>query len=437
MTRSRLSGPNSATAAAPPSLLATPLLPALRWGAFFCQLLLTTPLLLLSPAVPPATVTALLLFGMLCNFYFSHRTHSQATVSPVLFGAVMFIDILLITALLPATGGPLSPLAFLYLVHIAMGSALMRPLHRGTFAVLAGLCYGSFFLPFRSASTTVALYNTAPNGWLWIAFATTAGFMVFLTTRFLRESEHRQKTLGVHDEHENNNERLGIMATLAADTAHEIATPLSLIAVASGEMLHHIHSTGNNRELLDDATLINEQIRRCRNILDRMATETGEPFCEAAMEITVAELVADALADLPHPQQQRIHVHNPVGSEKIYVPGQTLSRIIRGMLKNSLDATGENGLITLRCWRDDAFYSFEFQDNGQGMNSEALRKATTPFYTTKADGKGLGLGLFLAKAVTERFGGTLRIHSEPNRGTRVTMTLAHKKTKVPLTTPPR
>jgi CheY-like chemotaxis protein len=62
-------------------------------------------------------------------------------------------------------------------------------------------------------------------------------------------------------------------------------------------------------------------------------------------------------------------------------------------------------------------------DNGQGMRPEVVDRALDPFFTTKGVGKGSGLGLSMVHGFVTQSGGTVRIESEPGRGTTVTMYL--------------
>jgi len=65
----------------------------------------------------------------------------------------------------------------------------------------------------------------------------------------------------------------------------------------------------------------------------------------------------------------------------------------------------------------------EVRDRGVGMPKEVLDRIGEPFFTTKAPGNGMGLGVFVSRAMVERLGGRLSVTSEPSRGTCVTIDL--------------
>jgi two-component system sensor histidine kinase RegB len=60
-------------------------------------------------------------------------------------------------------------------------------------------------------------------------------------------------------------------------------------------------------------------------------------------------------------------------------------------------------------------------DRGPGMSPEILRRVGEPFFSTKPAGQGLGLGVFIARTLSEQMGGSLRLDSTPGRGTRATV----------------
>ena len=77
-----------------------------------------------------------------------------------------------------------------------------------------------------------------------------------------------------------------------------------------------------------------------------------------------------------------------------------------------------------KCFYDENFLYFQVTDQGTGMDEETAARAAEPFFTTKEQGRGLGLGLFLAQNMAEQFGGSLAISPGKQTGTVVTISLA-------------
>jgi two-component system, sensor histidine kinase RegB len=67
--------------------------------------------------------------------------------------------------------------------------------------------------------------------------------------------------------------------------------------------------------------------------------------------------------------------------------------------------------------RVNGVVQFVVADHGPGVSPEVLRRIGEPFFTTKAPGQGMGLGVFLARTIVERLGGDLQLRSEAGRGT--------------------
>ena len=82
---------------------------------------------------------------------------------------------------------------------------------------------------------------------MWVAFTVTAFFIVFFVSRIQLALARHQKTLADLQEEKTKSERMASLATLAAGAAHEFATPLSTIAVATGEMLHSLKKNQPDR----------------------------------------------------------------------------------------------------------------------------------------------------------------------------------------------
>jgi two-component system sensor histidine kinase RegB len=105
-----------------------------------------------------------------------------------------------------------------------------------------------------------------------------------------------------------------------------------------------------------------------------------------------------------------------------------LVQVLLSLVKNAFDASDASTPVRLVVENDAGMFKFVVQDEGRGMSSEALRRAGEPFYTTKDAGRGLGLGLFLARMFAERYGGSLSLQSE--RGTTAILTLPASSAEV-------
>jgi two-component system sensor histidine kinase RegB len=423
----------------------------LRWGAMLCQALLVFAAYFFFETITPLPLLVLIIgFGCGSNIAFRQLFKKRnRTIPGGLFALVMFLDIMLLTSLLHYTGGPMNPFTFLFLIHISLGAILMRPKWAWALAIFTSLCYAAlFYLPQPDAALGKMSSDDRPVSicapesgvgsfmhndmslhlqGMWIAFAITVFFVVFFVNKIQKDLEDHQKTLNELELEKNRSEKLASLATLSAGAAHEFSTPLATIAIASGEMLTTLKQQSADPELIDDTKLIREQVERCREILYQMSADAGEHLAEALRTFTIKELCQEVIDWFPTSTQERINIVSDIQEMSIRMPFRTVKRIIRGLVKNAIEASEETSQVTLLCRKDPDFLYFEIQDQGQGMDAETLARAIEPFYTTKEPGKGLGLGLFLTESAAERFGGTLHIDSKPGKGTKAVISFALKQ----------
>ncbi len=431
----------------------------LRWGAVLCQaILILVAYSYLGIAIPILFVSVIIVFEAVSNLFFTYLYRQKRVVPEWLFGLVMFLDIIFLTALLFYTGGPMNPFTFLYLVHIVLGAVLMRPYWSWSLTLFTVVCYGALFIVDQELFGQLSL--ALPGGFIGgtavqeschpavaeyiqlsdhmklhlrgmlLAFAITAFFIVFFVERIQKSLEEHQQTLTRLEEEKSRSEKLASLATLSAGAAHEFSTPLSTIAVAAGEMLHQLKGGKIDESLVEDVQLIKDQVRICKNILYQMAADAGEHLGEALEEYSVELLIEATLQEFSDEDQDRISVVNDTAELQILLPFRTLVRTLKGLIKNGLDASGPGNRVGVRCYHDAAYLYFQVSDEGEGMDEETLKRAAEPFFTTKEQGKGLGLGLFLAQNMAEQFGGQLVITSQKQSGSTVTISLALKQIRL-------
>ena len=425
----------------------------LRWGAVLCQvILILIAYTYLEIALPIIFISIIILFEAGSNLFFTFLTGQKKVIPEWLFGLIMFLDIIFLTALLYYTGGPMNPFTFLYLVHIVIGAILMHAAWSWSLTVFTVLCYSSFFfvdpdvfgqlshmLPGgfiggtdiqETCHPAIAEYNLLSDNMklhlkgMLLAFTITAFFIVFFVGKIQKALEEHQQTLVSLEEERARSEKLSSLATLSAGAAHEFSTPLSTIAVAAGEMLHQLKKGEINQELLDDARLIRDQVNTCKDILYQMAADAGEYMGEGLEKYRIDYLVLKIINEFSEEDQARIKVENEASDISILAPLRTMVRTVKGLIKNGLDASQATSPVILRCFHDGKFLYFQVADQGCGMDKESMARAREPFFTTKEQGKGLGLGLFLAQNVAEQFGGELSISSGKSDGIVVTISFA-------------
>jgi signal transduction histidine kinase len=97
-------------------------------------------------------------------------------------------------------------------------------------------------------------------------------------------------------------------------------------------------------------------------------------------------------------------------------------RIVLGnLVRNAREAMPQGGRLTFTARRDEGHVELAVADTGVGIPPESLARVMEPLYSTKA--RGLGLGLAIARAILEKNNGSLRVVSEPGRGSTFTMRL--------------
>jgi signal transduction histidine kinase len=109
--------------------------------------------------------------------------------------------------------------------------------------------------------------------------------------------------------------------------------------------------------------------------------------------------------------------------EILAVPDQ-IKQVFLNLLTNAADACQQPGcVITLRTWQENDRVAVAFHDNGIGIKDEAMELLFQPFYTTKAEVKGTGLGLPVSYGIVQRHNGEILVTSQPETGTTFTILL--------------
>jgi two-component system sensor histidine kinase RegB len=334
------------------------------------------------------------------------------------------VDTLCLTGLIMLSGGPSNPFTLLYLVHITLAATILTRQQTWALGALSIICFGLMFwmhrpvpaLAMHSHESGVNLHLIG----MWISF-TIAVFLVALyaakISGLLREHEDYMRRM---QDELSKKDRLASLATLAAGAAHELGTPLGTIAVVAKELERLASSTLHDHAIAEDSRLIRQEVDRCRRILLRMSDQGAAPVGEAFERVNVGQILDNVVREFT---PGRIRVHVDTRGTSLLVPRHAVEQALMAVVRNGLEASTADPRVEIRVQTVDSMVKLVISDAGDGMSAETLRRIGEPFFTTKEPGKGMGLGVFLARMVVENLGGSLTYRSAPGTGTEATIKL--------------
>jgi two-component system sensor histidine kinase RegB len=252
---------------------------------------------------------------------------------------------------------------------------------------------------------------------MWIAFGLAAGFIVYFVQRVTRALARRDQELADARAVALRAERLASLATLAAGAAHELSTPLSTIAVVTRELELELTRLSAGDPAIGDIRLIREQVERCRAILIQLAADAGESTGEDFTRFTIDLLVDEAMRGLSDAGRVRVSIARSMHEVELLLPLRAVAQALRAVVKNALQASPPDRDVVLHAEHTGSEWAIGVSDHGAGMTPDVLTRAFEPFFTTKPMGRGMGLGLFLARDVLQRVGGRVELRSESGAGT--------------------
>jgi len=330
--------------------------------------------------------------------------------------AQLVLDVMALTGLLYFSGGSTNPFAIFYLLPLALAAAALPAAYVWALATLMVACdslLAFFYVPLPDSHAPSEKDFALHVLGMWLGLVLSAALIAWFAVRMAETRRSRDRLQARMREDELRNERIVALGTLAAGAAHELGTPLSTMAILAKEIEQDAGATPAARENL---RVLREQIGRCKSILSTLSVSAGHARAEGGGRMPLENYLADVVERwrvTRHGVSVQKHFEGPRPSPEIMAE-QTLSQAIANILNNAADASPDNVEIAGH-WNEREL-TLEICDRGEGLAPDAAQRAGQPFFTTKAPGQGHGLGLFLAHAVVQRLGGTVRLYNREGRG---------------------
>jgi len=229
-----------------------------------------------------------------------------------------------------------------------------------------------------------------------------------------------ERTVDV-EEQLRRNEQLSALGLLAAEVAHEIRNPLTVM-----KMLYHSLDLNFEDEdpRAEDARVLGDKMNHLDAIVERIVNfaRNAEPQMG---QVNIHELLED-LALLTRHKLQHLHItleqNLSTDLPKVRADATQLSQAFLNLILNAAEAMPDGGTLTISSAEDEGAIAVVFTDTGHGMSEEQRERAFTGMLSTTKE-KGAGLGLAIVAKVAEAHGGRVEVETREEEGTTITLRL--------------
>lgn len=220
-------------------------------------------------------------------------------------------------------------------------------------------------------------------------------------------------------------DRLAGIGRLASSVAHELGTPLN---VAMGHATRIVKAETVPAEVKRSAEVIHRQMDRMASTIQNIlgfARRSPAPLAPLDLR-RIAESVRDLLAPLVEERRVRLELSLPAEPARVLGSQTPLEQALSNLIANAVDVTGVGGRVEVVIERGTATRAFgggtrpgievRVRDHGPGVPEADLARLFQPFFTSKPQGAGTGLGLWITQGIVQDHGGSIHVANHPQGG---------------------
>jgi two-component system sensor histidine kinase PilS (NtrC family) len=337
-------------------------------------------------------------------------------------------DLLLITALVYATGGIASSGYFLYVFPIMAAGLILSNRASYLTASLAAILFGGLvdmmYLGVIPHGDPGAGSGLSLGSVLYIIFVPwSAFFLIALLTNSLAGRLRRTRQALFEAERELSvRERLAEAGRVSASLAHEIRNPLAAISGSVQVLKKELTLSPEQRELMDIVLKESERVSQSLGQFLDFAAPTKRVFATISLPELAGEILKILRSSGELNGRVRVEGNYAASGLRYYGSPAQFKQVFWNVIKNAIIAMPDGGVLTIDFLEPgNGEVELRIADTGKGMTEEDKEHLFEPFYSGFEGGRGLGLAA--VRRIVDDYDGRIRIRSEVNKGTEVAITL--------------
>ncbi|MGO4890612.1 sensor histidine kinase [Anaerobacillus sp. MEB173] len=236
--------------------------------------------------------------------------------------------------------------------------------------------------------------------------------------------EENERVLGIEEENQSIDQQHAVIGRMAAFFAHEIRNPLTSI-IGFSQFLEKKPVIQENPDVAHYISIIKDEATRMESLIQELLSLSNSHLHQDNLSIIDVRHSIEKIVTIYQFQVTDRNIEIKIDlAEEAYIFGNTnrFERVVINLIKNAIEAIGENGAINIQVTRENNDVHISMIDTGPGIPPEKLEQVFYPFFTTKDEGTGIGLPI--CKTIIETLKGTLDIQNHPTKG-------AHVMIKIP------
>ena len=332
----------------------------------------------------------------------------------------LIFDSIQLVALLYITGGLTNPFCILIIAPFIISATyldLFRTIIIGIVSILSLSLLAFFYQPissniFEFSSSDFSSFQIFS---IWLSLIVSLAFIGIYCFRVANESRKVEKALNETQIALSDEEKISDMMSLTAAAVHELGTPLSTISVIIKEIVNELDASEKN---YDDILLIQSQIKRCSEILNRLRQgDISNDNSSFINELDFPRLINEIVKDY---ELEEIKLNFEIDD---YFKNSNFIILRKPEIVHSLSNIIENAYqyakhsVTIKLILKDENVILEIINDGEGFPANILPILGEPYVKkNEKNHKGIGLGLFIAKNLINKTVGTIEFRNIENTG---------------------